>query len=124
MAWNTSVVAPPEGRMSDYMRSLEKLLGRHDTVYFPGHGGQSNEPQRLVRAFLGHRRMREQAIVDCIRSGVTSVDAIVRQLYKGLDEKLIPAAGLSVLAHVVHLAERGLVRYPEPLSRSSALAAV
>ena len=71
MAWNTSVVAPPEGRMSDYMRSLDVLIARADTVYYPGHGGQANEPKRLARAYLGHRRMREQMILDAIRAGVS-----------------------------------------------------
>ena len=69
MGWNTSVIAPPEGNMGDYMRALEVLKARDDQVYFPGHGGQVAEPQRMVKAFLLHRRMREQAILDCIRGG-------------------------------------------------------
>src|SRR5262245_53439400 len=54
MGWNTSVIAPPEGNMANYMRSLELLSGRaaRDRVYFPGHGGRVEEPQRLVKAFL------------------------------------------------------------------------
>ena len=73
MGWNTSVMAPPEGRMADYLRSLELLGERADRVYFPGHGGRVEEPQRLVKAFLLHRRMREQAILDCIRAGTNTV---------------------------------------------------
>ena len=69
MGWNTSVVAPPEGNMGDYIRSLRELTDRSDEVYFPGHGGQFEDPQRLVKAFLLHRRMREQAILECIRDG-------------------------------------------------------
>ena len=73
MGWNTSVVAPPEGNMGDYIRSLEMLTGRSDSVYFPGHGGQFEDPQRLVKAFLLHRRMRENAILECIRGGNDTV---------------------------------------------------
>lgn len=110
MGWNTSVVAPPEGNMGDYIRALDKLTPRKDRLYFPGHGGQVEDPQRLVKAFLLHRRMREQAVLECIRQGTDTVRAIVPVIYKGLDPKLLNAASLSVLAHVEHLAERGLVR--------------
>ncbi len=124
MGWNTSVVAPPEGSMADYLRSLELLGERADRVYFPGHGGRVAEPQRLVKAFLLHRRMREQAILDCIRSGTNTVRTIVPAIYRGLDPKLINAASLSVLAHVEHLISRGLVRCDSPLSADRALSAV
>jgi glyoxylase-like metal-dependent hydrolase (beta-lactamase superfamily II) len=116
MGWNTSVVAPPEGSMADYLRSLELLGERADRVYFPGHGGRVEEPQRLVKAFLLHRRMREQAILDCIRTGTNTVHAIVPAIYRDLDPKLVKAASLSVLAHVEHLISRGLVRSDFPLS--------
>ena len=124
MGWNTSVIAPPEGSMADYLRSLELLGERTDRVYFPGHGGRIDEPQRLVKAFLLHRRMREQAILDCIRSGTNTVRTIVPEIYRGLDPKLTNAASLSVLAHVEHLVSRGLVRCDSPLSADRALSAV
>jgi glyoxylase-like metal-dependent hydrolase (beta-lactamase superfamily II) len=118
MGWNTSVVAPPEGNMGAYIRSLQRLTERNDGVYYPGHGGQVEDPQRLVKAYLLHRRMREQAILDCIRDGTNTVRAIVPVVYRGLDPKLLNAASLSVLAHVEHLIERGLVRYDSPPSAS------
>jgi glyoxylase-like metal-dependent hydrolase (beta-lactamase superfamily II) len=124
MGWNTSVVAPPEGKMADYIRSLEKLIGRSDSVYFPGHGGQFEDPQRLVKAFLLHRRMRENAILECIRGGNVTVNGIVPVIYRGLDAKLVNAASLSVLAHVEHLIERGLVRSETALSREACLSPV
>jgi len=123
MGWNTSVVAPPEGNMAAYLRSLERLTERSDEVYYPGHGGQVEDPQRVVKAYLLHRRMREQAILDCIRKGTDTVRAIVPVVYKGLDPKLLNAASLSVLAHVEHLFERGLVRCESPLSSDRALSA-
>jgi glyoxylase-like metal-dependent hydrolase (beta-lactamase superfamily II) len=124
MAWNTSVIAPPEGRMSDFLGSLESLLTRTDRLYLPGHGGQLDQPQRLVRAFLVHRRMREQAILDCIRQGDATIDRIVPIVYQGIDSRLLNAASLSVLAHVEHLIERGFVRCETPLSRDRVLTAV
>ena len=118
MGWNTSVVAPPEGNMGAFLRSLQLLIERSDGVYFPGHGGQVEEPQRLVKAYLLHRRMREQAILACIRAGTNTARTIVPVIYKGLDPKLLNAATLSVLAHAEHLIERGLVRCDSPLSSS------
>ena len=123
MGWNTSVVAPPEGNMGDFIRSLQRLTERSDELYFPGHGGQVEEPQRLVKAYLLHRRMREQAILECIRQGNNTVRAIVPMIYKDLDPKLLNAASLSVLAHVEHLIERGLVHCDSPLSADRVLSA-
>ncbi|MBX9591610.1 MAG: MBL fold metallo-hydrolase [Hyphomonadaceae bacterium] len=121
MGWNTSVVAPPEGNMGDYMRALEVLNARDDRVYFPGHGGQIADPQRMVKAFLLHRRMREQAILDCIRAGKNTIKSIVPAIYRDLNPKLLNAAALSVEAHVEHLIERGLVRCEPPLARDRLL---
>jgi glyoxylase-like metal-dependent hydrolase (beta-lactamase superfamily II) len=123
MGWNTSVVAPPEGNMGLYIRSLELLAARDDALYLPGHGGQVDEPQRLVRAYLLHRRLREQAILDCIRAGNNTVRGIVPVIYRDLDPRLLNAASLSVLAHVEHLMERGLLRSSAPLSFDRVLSA-
>jgi glyoxylase-like metal-dependent hydrolase (beta-lactamase superfamily II) len=103
------VVAPPEGNMAAYMRSLDKLLQRRDTVFLPGHGGRIEQPQRVVKAFIMHRKMREQAILDCIKNGSTAVSEIVETVYRGLDPRLVRAASLSIAAHVESLVERGLV---------------
>jgi glyoxylase-like metal-dependent hydrolase (beta-lactamase superfamily II) len=124
MGWNTSVIAPPEGSMGDYMRALETLNTRDDRVYYPGHGGQVPDPQRMVKAFLLHRRMREQAVLDCIRTGTNTVKAIVPVIYRDLNPKLLNAAALSVQAHVEHLIDRGLVRCDPPLSADRLLSAV
>ncbi|HEY8578414.1 MAG TPA: MBL fold metallo-hydrolase [Beijerinckiaceae bacterium] len=110
MAWSTSIVAPPDGRMSDYMASLDRLAGRDETVYWPGHGAPVTNPQRYVRGLASHRRMREASILERLAAGDAEIPAIVDRLYAGLDARLKPAAGLSVLAHLQDLVERGLVR--------------
>ncbi|KAB2849962.1 MAG: MBL fold metallo-hydrolase [Hyphomicrobiaceae bacterium] len=116
MSWNTSVVAPPEGNMSDYMASLEKLLLRDDGILLPGHGGQLGSPEKLVRAFLVHRRMREQAVMQAIRQGMASIPDITDAVYRGLDSRLVDAARASVLAHVERLVALGQVRSEGPAS--------
>ena len=59
MAWSTSIVAPPDGSMSDYMASLTKMMERKETVYYPGHGGRVEKAPEFVRALRAHRKMRE-----------------------------------------------------------------
>ncbi|MDZ4791440.1 MAG: MBL fold metallo-hydrolase [Hyphomicrobiales bacterium] len=119
MGWNTSVVAPPEGNMGHYFKSLEKLLPRDETVYFPGHGGRVEEPQRLVKAFIVHRRWREAEIIQCLRDGLSTVHRIVPRIYAQLDSALHGAAALSVYAHIERLHEIGRVQSPGRLGMES-----
>jgi glyoxylase-like metal-dependent hydrolase (beta-lactamase superfamily II) len=109
MAWSTSVVAPPDGSMADYMASLEKLRRRDAAIYWPGHGGPVREPQRYVRALASHRRQREAAILVRLEAGDAEIAEIVARVYAGLAPALIRAASLSTLAHLEDLVARGLV---------------
>jgi glyoxylase-like metal-dependent hydrolase (beta-lactamase superfamily II) len=109
MAWSTSVVAPPDGSMRAYMASLEKLRGRGETVYWPGHGGPVVEPERYVRALILHRRQREASILAALKDGPQTIPALVAKIYVGIDPSLTRAAGLSTLAHLEDLGERRLV---------------
>jgi glyoxylase-like metal-dependent hydrolase (beta-lactamase superfamily II) len=109
MGWSTSVIAPPDGDMAAYMASLDKLLARRDRVYWPTHGPSISEPERHVRAFIAHRREREAGILDCLRSGSETVDAVVERLYVGLNPALRGGAGRSVLAHLIDLIDRDIV---------------
>ncbi len=110
MAWSTSIVAPPDGSMGAYMGSLERLRGRSERIYRPGHGGPVTDPDRFLRGLVGHRRMREASILVALKEGPSAIPALVERLYVGLAPALKGAAGLSVLAHLEDLAERGLVR--------------
>ncbi len=109
MGWNTTVVAPPEGHMGDYIASLETLLQRSETVYFPGHGGRVTQAPRLVKAFIMHRRWRETQILDCLREGVDTINSILPRIYEGLASSLHRAAAYSILAHLERLIEVGKV---------------
>ena len=119
MAWSTSVIAPPDGSMRDYLASLEKVGRRGETLYWPGHGGPVREPQRTVRALIAHRRQREAAILARLHSGEASVAEIVARVYPGLAPALVGAAGLSTFAHLEDLAQRGLVVADGPVATAS-----
>jgi len=111
MGWSTSIVSPPDGDMADYMASLEKLMERDDRVYYPGHGEAVDNPQRLVRGMLGHRKQREGQILRLLgQGGELTIGAMTARMYVGLNPKLLPAAERSVLAHLYDLRTRGLVR--------------
>ena len=100
--------------MAAYMASLDKLLGRPDAVYWPTHGPAITEPQDHVRAFIAHRREREAGILECLRTDVERIDAIVERLYTGLQPGLRRAAGRSVHAHLIDLVGRGIVESGGP----------
>jgi glyoxylase-like metal-dependent hydrolase (beta-lactamase superfamily II) len=109
MAWSTPIVAPPDGAMSDYMASLDKLTRRAETLYLPGHGGAVRDAPRFVQSYIAHRRAREAAILRRLAAGEADIPTLVRAIYTGLDPRLTKAAGLSVLAHLEDLVARGKV---------------
>ena len=109
MGWSTSVVAPPDGDMGAYMASLTKVHDRDDRVLYPAHGPAIDRPRQLVRGMIGHRRQRERQIIGILEEAPHDVAAMVGRMYKGLDERLLGAARLSVLAHLIDLENRGEV---------------
>ena len=109
MSWSTSVVAPPDGDMAEYMASLAKLQARDDRVYYPAHGPAVDRPQQLLRGMIGHRRQRERQILRLLGQRRQAIPALVAQMYKGLDARLRPAAGQSVLAHLMQLEQQGRI---------------
>lgn len=109
MGWSTSVISPPDGDMTAYMASLQKLYERDDRIYYPAHGPAVEKPRQLVRGMMGHRKQREKQILRQLEPGAREISAMVPQMYKGVDPKLWPAAGRSVLAHLIDLESRGRV---------------
>jgi glyoxylase-like metal-dependent hydrolase (beta-lactamase superfamily II) len=109
MGWSTSIVAPPDGSMVDYMASLERLTTRSEDLYFSGHGPEIPDGPRYVRFLIRHRQAREASIRHRLSKGEADIPAIVRAVYIGIDPRLTTAAGYSVLAHLEDLVGRGIV---------------
>jgi hydroxyacylglutathione hydrolase len=109
MGWATSIVAPPDGAMSDYMVSLHKLAKRTEQAYYPGHGPAIPDGPRFVEMYIEHRRARERSILARLEKGACDIPTMVRAIYIGIDPRLTGAAGLSVLAHLEDLVARGVV---------------
>lgn len=110
MAWSTTVVAPPDGAMTPYLASLQKLLARPETLYLPGHGAKLPDAPVYVEALYAHRMQREAAILDALECDALGLMMLVDRLYEGLAADLRPAAGLSVLAHLERLESLGQVQ--------------
>ncbi|QGM45072.1 MBL fold metallo-hydrolase [Methylocystis heyeri] len=115
MAWSTTVVAPPDGSMRDYMESIEKLRRRADVLLWPGHGGPVREPQRYLRAIAHHRRQREAAILQRLDEGDETIPQMVARIYEGVNPRLHGAAALTILAHMEDLIARGAVEPKGPV---------
>jgi glyoxylase-like metal-dependent hydrolase (beta-lactamase superfamily II) len=109
MGWSTSIVAPPDGSMVDYMTSLERLAAREEDLYFAGHGPEIPQGPRYARFLIRHRRAREASILHRLAKGEADIPTLVRAIYIGIDPRLTGAAGYSVLAHLEDLVARGIV---------------
>lgn len=110
MAWSTSVIAPPDGDLGDYLASLEKLLARDEIRYWPAHGASIDAPGDFVRAFIDHRRARIDEVLNCLAADIDTLPAMVAAIYPELPDALRPAAGQSTRATLHYLLRQGRVR--------------
>nr|WP_321361121.1 MBL fold metallo-hydrolase [uncultured Hyphomonas sp.] len=116
MGWSTTVVAPPDGDMGDYMRSLEKIRAMKFDALYPTHGdpvkGQ-DFVENFITEYAEHRRARERAILHHLSLGEHSIPDMVKEMYKDVDQRLHPAAAMSVLGHMIELVKTGRVSTPD-----------
>ena len=116
MGWSTTVVAPPDGDMGDYMRSLDKIQAMEFDTLWPTHGSPVRGKEfvdRFITEYANHRRAREAAILDQMRSGQTSIPEMVKVMYADVDKRLHPAAAMSVLGHMIELIKTGVAVSPD-----------
>ena len=109
MGWSTSVVSPPDGDMRDYIESLRKVMAREDASLWPTHGAPVTSPGPFLAAFLEHRLEREAQVLAAVRSGLSDIESMVKQMYADVREELHKAAGRSVLSHLIKLVDEGTV---------------
>ncbi len=110
MGWSTTIVAPPDGDMRDYMHSLDKVQNRHFDTLWPTHGAPiDKDVHGFIEAYKAHRLSREQAILQHLQEGETSIRNMVAVMYANIDSRLHPAAALSVLGHMRKLIQENRV---------------
>jgi glyoxylase-like metal-dependent hydrolase (beta-lactamase superfamily II) len=106
----TSVVVHPDGRMGDYLASLERLRSLHPGVLLPGHGPIVRDPDAVLAEYVRHREQRLAELCSAVAAGADTPEALVSAIYPQLDPQLNGFAGLTVLAGLALLVERGQVR--------------
>jgi glyoxylase-like metal-dependent hydrolase (beta-lactamase superfamily II) len=101
------IPASLNGDLGDYLRSLERVLQLAPARMLPAHGPVIEDPERILRQYIEHRRQREAQIVDAIRGGAATLDAITARVYRGLKAHLVPLARDGVAAHLAKLQRDG-----------------
>lgn len=119
MGWSTTIIAPPDGNMKDYMQSLERLLSRNDEILYPAHGAPVADPAHYIRCLYDHRMERINQVMECVQQGISAVDSMVPVIYTELDPAMHPAAAQSVLGSLEYLIAKGQVRSTGELALKS-----
>ncbi len=120
MGWSTTIISPPDGNMTDYLNSLEKLRQRDEQIYYPTHGLPIENPKQFVTQLIGHRLRRDKEIIRAVSNGAQTIDEIMDVVYPGLDSKLSLAASRTIFAHLIRLVNLSDLRcdgHPTELSK-------
>lgn len=108
MQGSTVVISPPDGDMTAYLESLERVLTLQVTAIAPGHGRVIEKPHDEVRRLVAHRLKREQKVLDALkRKNPGTLDELVTLVYDDVPERLHPVARRSLAAHLIKLERDG-----------------
>jgi len=106
MDGSTVVIAPPDGDMTKYISSLEKLFNYKVDSFAPGHGNYMHEPEKTIQAIIRHRLTREGKVFRRLEeAGSSDLDQLVKLVYDDVSEMLYPIAKFSLQAHLIKLIE-------------------
>ena len=109
MGWSTTVVAPPDGDMTAYMASLDTVIAGEFATIWPTHGPPIRDPEPFLQAYRAHRLEREAQVLEQLAAGAARISGMTPSLYAAVDQRLWPAASLSVWAHLIALEQAGRV---------------
>ena len=109
MGWSTRSWRRRTATWRPICAVCEKLLSRDEQIYWPTHGGPIRDPNSFVSALLRHRLSRETEILSAVNDGCRRIPEIVGRVYSGLDPRLLHAAELNVLAHLLKLIQEARV---------------
>lgn len=106
MGWSTSLISPPDGDLTAFRQSLQRLIPRGDRIYYPAHGDAVTNPASRCQELLDHRASREGQILQALNSGPATPAELTARIYTDIDSRLLPVAERNVLAHLIDLIER------------------
>ncbi len=95
--------------MGAYLASLRRLEAMTFARLHPGHGETIEDAAGVIRSYLTHRLERERQVAAAVANGASTVGAVVEAVYAEVDPQLHPLAAFSVEAHLLKLAEEGIV---------------
>jgi glyoxylase-like metal-dependent hydrolase (beta-lactamase superfamily II) len=110
MGWSTTVVSPPDGDMTAYLASLDKIAARGFATLWPTHGPPVTDVAPFLAAYRAHRLDREAQVIARLEAGQKRIRDMVPVMYAAVDPGLYPAAAHSVLAHMIRLVQSGRVQ--------------
>src|ERR1051325_10030177 len=110
LGYGTAVVRPPDGNMTAYLKSLERLLEFNISLILPGHGPLVGKPEAKIREYIEHRIMREKQVIDALKKGRNTIGDITEAIYVDVSAPLLRVAEFSVQAHLEKLIDEGRVK--------------
>lgn len=108
----TVAIAPPNGDMRVYQRTLQRLRDEYAdaSVIYGGHGPEMHDAAAKIDEYIAHRKRREAEILAVLGRGPATIPALVKEIYHDVDARLWPAAGRQILAYLIALEREGRVR--------------
>ena len=106
---STTSISPEHGDMGLYVDSLRKLLTFGARLISPGHGPVIRHPNAKIERLIQHRLDRERQILELIRQGLTTTEAMFGAIYPALDSHLRSSALGQIRSHLLKLERDGRV---------------
>lgn len=103
------IPAAYHGDLAAYIASIQKVIALQPVRILPAHGTVIHDPVAVLRRYLLHRQEREEQILDLVKQGVETPDAIADVLYHALSDALMSRAREMVGAHLIKLERDGKV---------------
>ncbi len=109
MGWASSMVSPPEGDLTDFMASCQKLSSKNWAAFYPGHGDTIRTPNTRIDWLIAHRNSREQDILKALTKGAQTPRQLAEIIYTDTPKSLLEAATRNVFAHLIDLTGKNQV---------------
>ncbi|MEL6594481.1 MAG: MBL fold metallo-hydrolase [Pseudomonadota bacterium] len=106
MGWASSLVSPPDGDLTQFIASCERLKTHPARVFYAGHGDPITDPQARLDWLIAHRKSREAQIIEALRLGPATAATLAKIIYTDVDPRLLAAAERNVLAHLIDLTQK------------------
>ncbi|WP_170418628.1 MBL fold metallo-hydrolase [Ruegeria arenilitoris] len=103
MGWASSLVSPPDGDLTDFMKACHRLRAHDWSVFHAGHGAPITDPSGRLDWLIRHRLEREAQILDALAERPGTARDLAQRIYVETPPALLPVAERNVFAHLVDL---------------------